>query len=98
MIEGEGGKYRACIASFCLAAYLDEDLLEARIHALFVQLVAVQRQALDELLHRALRFKRKQRQAERNVAPLTRVLREAEALTELVDNAFCLFFLNEMNE
>ena len=35
-------------------AYLDEDLLETRIDALLVQLVAVERQALDELLHGAL--------------------------------------------
>lgn len=58
-----------------------------------MQLVAIERQALDELLHRAFRLERKQRQAERDVAPLPRVLGEAEALAELLDDALCLFFL-----
>jgi hypothetical protein len=74
-------------------AYLDEDFLEARVHAFLVQLVAVERQALDKLFHRALRFERKERQAERDVAPLPRVLGEAEALAELLDDALRLFFL-----
>lgn len=73
--------------------YLDEDFLKARVHAFFVQLVSVERQALDELLHRAFRLERKQRQAERDVAPLPRVIGEAEALAELLDDALCLFFL-----
>jgi hypothetical protein len=73
--------------------YLDEDFLEARIHAFLVQLVAVERHALDEFLHRALRLERKERQAERDVAPLARVLRKPEALAELFDDALCLFFL-----
>jgi hypothetical protein len=73
--------------------YLDEDFLEARIHAFLVQLIAVERHALDEFLHRALRFERKERQAERDVAPLARVLREPEALAELFDDALCLLFL-----
>ena len=37
-----------------LARRVDEDLLEARIDSLFVQFVAVQRQAFNELLHGAL--------------------------------------------
>ena len=86
------GSSRVCFATGRVA-YLDEDLLEARIHAFFVQLVAVERQALDELLDRALRLERKQRQTERNVAPLPRVLAEPEALAELLDDALRLLFL-----
>jgi len=85
------GSSRVCLPQAC--AYLDEDLLEARIHAFFVQLVAVERQALDELLDRALRLERKQRQTERNVAPLPRVLAEPEALAKLLDDALRLLFL-----
>jgi hypothetical protein len=43
------------------SAYLDEDFLETRINDLLVQFVAVERQALHELLHRALRLEREQR-------------------------------------
>ena len=72
---------------------LGEDFLEARVHAFLVQFVAVERQALNEFLRRALRFERKQGQAERNVAPLPRVFGEAEALAELFDDALRLLFL-----
>ena len=43
------------------SAYLDEDFLETRINDLLMQFVAVERQALHELLHRALRLEREQR-------------------------------------
>jgi hypothetical protein len=87
--ESKGGGPQKWRALF----YLDEDFLKTRIDAVLVQLVAVKGQALDELLHRALRFERKERQAERNVAPLARVLRQSEALAELFDDALRLFFL-----
>ena len=67
--------------------------MEAGVDALFVQLVAVEGQALDELLHRALGLEWQKRQTERNVAPLARVLAEPEALTELLDDTFRLLFL-----
>jgi len=74
-------------------ACLGEDFLEARVHAFLVQFVAVERQALNEFLRRALRLERKQRQAERDVAPLPRVFGQAEALAELFDDALRLLFL-----
>jgi hypothetical protein len=83
-VEGQNEDEWAC---------LGEDLLEARVHAFLVQFVAVERQAFDEFLHRALRFERKQGQAERDVAPLPRVFGQAEALAELFDDALRLLFL-----
>jgi len=73
--------------------HLDEDLLEARVDALFVQFVAIERQALDELLHGPLRFEREERETERDVAPLARVFAEPETLAKLLDDALGLLFL-----
>ena len=58
-----------------------------------MQLVAVELQTLDELLDRAVGLEGEQRQAERDVAPLSRVFREPESLAELLHNVLGLFFL-----
>jgi hypothetical protein len=93
VMAGMGRKESGMGPAVAWRTYLGEDFLKARVHAFFVQLVAVERQALDELLHRAFRLEWKQRQAECDVAPLPRVLGEAEALAKLLDDALCLFFL-----
>lgn len=58
-----------------------------------MQLVPVKRQALDQLLERPLRLERQEREAIGNVPPLARVVGQSEALAELVDDVFSLFFL-----
>ena len=72
---------------------LAQNLCKIPKHGLLVQLVPVVLQALDELLDRALRLEREQRQAKGNVPPLARVLRESETLAEPFDDVFGLFFL-----
>ena len=70
-----------------------EDLLEARVHDLFVELVAVELQALDQPLHGLLRLEGEEAEAERDVPPLPRVVREPEALAELLHDVLRLLLL-----
>ena len=58
-----------------------------------MQLVPVILQALDELLDGPLRFEREERETKGNVSPLARVFGQSEALAELFDDVFRLFFL-----
>lgn len=74
-------------------ARLGEDLLEARVHGLLVQLVAVELEALDELLDGALGLEGEEGETERDVAPLARVVGESETLAELLHDVLGLFLL-----
>lgn len=86
-------KLRVGLVRGLVRARLGEDLLEARVHGLLVQLVAVELEALDELLDGPLRLERQQREAERDVAPLARLVRQPEPLAQLLDDVLRLLLL-----
>ena len=60
--------------------HLREDLLEARVHGLLVELVAVELQALDEPLDGSVRLVREKRETIGDITPLPGVLGESETL------------------
>jgi hypothetical protein len=74
---------------------LVQDLREPLKHRFLVQLVAIKLQPLNQLLHRPFRLEGQQRETERNVPPLARLLRKMEPLAQLLDNALRLFFLRK---
>lgn len=63
-----------------------------------MELVTVELETLDELLHRPFRLERQQRQAVRDIPPLSRLFRESEPLAELLDDILCLFLLLDERE
>lgn len=60
-----------------------------------MQLVAVVLQPVDEFFDGAFRLEGEEGQAVRDVAPLARVVGQAEPLAEFLDDVFGLFFLGE---
>ena len=58
-----------------------------------MELVAVVLQALDELLDGAVGLEGEQREAVRDVAPLAKLFRKPESLTQLLDDVLCLLVL-----
>ena len=69
--------------------------MEAHVDALFVQLIAIELEALDELLDGPVGLEGEEREAERDVAPLPRVLGETEPLAEFLDNVLGLLLLQD---
>lgn len=58
-----------------------------------MQLVAVELESLDKLLHGPFRLEGEKREAECNVSPLAGVVDEEEALAELLDDVLRLLLL-----
>ena len=74
-------------------AHLGKNILESQVYLLFTQLVAIILEPLDKLLDRAVGLEGEEREAERDVAPLPRVLGETEPLAEFLDNVLGLLLL-----
>ena len=74
--------------------HFGENVLETQVHLLFAQLVAIVLEPFDELLDRAVGLEGEEREAERDVASLSRVLRETEPLAEFLDNVLSLLLLH----
>ena len=68
--------------------------MEAVEHFLLMELVSVVRQSFDKFLHRAIRLEGEQGHAKRDIAPLSRFLCQAEALTELLYDVLSLPLLS----